>query len=55
MAGKIIQHYEAGQLLPEGMERARSIALHGGYAYIEVYTDSLRAISADGSVAVIEG
>lgn len=55
MTGKIIQHYESGQPLPEGLERARSIAIHGGYAYIEVYVDSLRAISSDGLVAVIEG
>ena len=55
MTGKIIQHYKSGQPLPDGLERARSIALHGGYAYIEVYTDSLRAISSDGSAAVIEG
>lgn len=54
MTGNIIQHYKSGQSLPVGLERARGIALHGGYEYIEVYNDCLRAISSNGSVAVIE-
>ena len=54
MTGNIIQHYKSGQSLPGGLERARGIALHGGYDYIEVYANCLRAISSDGSVAVIE-
>ena len=54
MTGNIIQHYKSGQSLPGGLERARGIALHGGHDYIEVYANCLRAISSDGSVAVIE-
>lgn len=53
LAGSIITHYKRGEALPNGMEKARSIALHGGYAFIEVYTDCCRAISSDGSVSVI--
>lgn len=49
----IIEHYKAGSPLPQGMEKARSLAIRGGYEFIEVYTDCCRAISADGSVAVI--
>lgn len=51
--GNIIEHYKAGQTLPDGMEKARSIALHGGYAFIEVYVDCYRAVSANGDVAVV--
>jgi hypothetical protein len=54
-AGKrIIEHYRQGQLLPGGMEKARSIAIHGGYNFIEVYIDCCRAVSANGTVSVIK-
>lgn len=53
MSGQIIEHFEAGRQLPEGMEKARAIALHGGYDFIEVYADCCRAISSNGSVSVI--
>lgn len=52
-SGQIIQHFKTGETLPNGMEKARGIALRGGYEFIEVYTDCCRAVSADGSVAVI--
>lgn len=51
--GNIIEHFQVGQPLPKGMEKARGIALHGGYEFIEVYTDCCRAVSADGTVSVI--
>lgn len=53
IAGAIIEHYKTGEPLPNGLEKARGIALHGGYSFIEVYTDCCRAIGRDGSVAVI--
>lgn len=53
MTGQIIEHYKAGQTLPGGLEKARSIALRGGYDFIEVYVDCCRCISANGSVSVI--
>ena len=55
VTGGIIQHYKAGQPLPGGMEKARSIAMRGGYDFIEVYIDCCRAISSNGSVSVITG
>lgn len=55
LSGQIIEHYKSGQPLPNGMEKARSIAMRGGYDFIEVYVDCCRAISANGSVAVIKG
>lgn len=53
ITGQIIEHYKSGQLLPGGLEKARSIALRGGYDFIEVYIDCCRAISANGTVSVI--
>lgn len=53
MAGQIIEHYKAGETLPNGLEKARGIARHGGYAFIEVYVDCCRAVSANGVVSVI--
>lgn len=52
-ANQIIEHYKSGQPLPSGLEKARSIALRGGYDFIEVYTDCCRAIGTDGTVSVI--
>lgn len=53
MSGGIVEHYKAGQPLPGGLEKARSIAMRGGYAFIEVYVDCCRAIKDNGDVAVI--
>lgn len=53
VAGQIIEHYQVGQELPNGMEKARSIALRGGYDFIEVYVDCCRAVSSSGAVSVI--
>lgn len=53
MTGQIIEHYKSGQILPNGMEKARSIAMRGGYDFIEVYVDCCRAISSTGAVSVI--
>lgn len=53
MTGSIIEHYKAGQTLPGGLEKARSLAMRGGYDFIEVYVDCCRAVSSNGSVSVI--
>lgn len=53
LTGEIIEHYKGGQTLPGSLEKARSIALRGGYEFIEVYVDCCRCISANGSVSVI--
>ena len=39
MAGQIVEHYKSGQMLPDGLEKARTIAI--------------RAISSNGFVSVI--
>lgn len=53
LSGNIVEHYEQGRAMPSAFERARALAVHPGYAFIEVYPDSLRAIAEDGSVSVI--
>ena len=53
IAGGIIEHYKSGQTLPNGMEKARSLAMRGGYDFIEVYVDCCRAVSSNGTVSVI--
>lgn len=51
---EIVQHYKQYESLPLLLEKARSLAMHPSYIFIEVYADSLRAITADGSVSVIK-
>jgi hypothetical protein len=53
IAGGIIEHYKTGETLPNGLEKARNIAMRGGYEFIEVYADCCRAVSSNGSVSVI--
>lgn len=53
ITGQIIEHYKSGNVLPGGLEKARSIAMRGGYDFIEVYVDCCRAVSSNGSVSVI--
>ena len=55
IAGGIIEHYTRGETLPGQLEKARSAAMRGGYAFIEVYADCCRCISSDGSVSVVKG
>ena len=53
LTGQIIEHYKEGQALPGGLEKARAIAIRGGYEFIEVYVDCCRCISSTGAVSVI--
>lgn len=53
ISGQIIEHYKVGQALPGGLEKARNIALRGGYEFIEVYVDCCRCVSSNGTVSVI--
>lgn len=53
LQGQIIYHYKVNEPMPERMETARGLAIHGGYEYIEVYDDCLRAVDGSGNVSVI--
>jgi len=53
LAGGIIEHFETGRAMPPPFERARALAGHGAYAFVEIYPDTIRAVAGDGSVAVL--
>jgi hypothetical protein len=53
LGGGIIEHFQIYRPMPPLFERGRSLALHPGYAFVEVYPDTLRAVSLDGAVSVI--
>jgi len=53
LAGGIIEHFQHWCSMPPLFERARSIAAHGAYAFIEIYVGTIRAVAADGSVSVL--
>lgn len=53
LSGQIIEHYQTGQKLPNGLEKARALALRGGYEFIEVYVDCCRCVSSTGAVSVV--
>lgn len=53
--GEIIEHYRVGETVPGGLERARPLAVSPVYLAVEVYSDRVVCIRADGSTAVLEG
>lgn len=52
--GGIIDHYKAGHPLPLGMEKARTLAMRGGYEFIEVYINYCVAVDLSGRSSVIQ-
>lgn len=52
--GNIIEHYESWRPMPDGMEKARRLASSGMYSFIEIYHHEMRAVSANGNVAVLK-
>ena len=53
ITGEIIEHFKKGEILQGGLERARALAMRGGYAFIEVYVDCCRCVSENGTVSVV--
>ncbi len=53
ITGGIIEHFPRGRSMPPLFERARAIAAHGAYAFIEIYVGTIRAVAADGAVSVL--
>jgi hypothetical protein len=51
---QIIEHFKKGERLPNGLERARRLALHPSYAYIEVYSNMMCAVSQSGDVSIVK-
>lgn len=54
-SGQIIRHYKSSESLPGLLERARSLAQHPGYAFIEVYPDRLIAVAENGETSLVKG
>ena len=52
VAGQIVRHFKVGEALPDTMERARRLAASGRYVVIEVFSDRVVAVAADGTTAV---
>ncbi len=46
---QIIKHFKIAEAMPMDFEKARALAMHNSYAFIEVYTDKLVLIREDGS------
>jgi hypothetical protein len=53
--GRIVEHYQRGQTMPEHFERARNHAADNLYEFIEIYSDKLICVRADGTTATLEG
>lgn len=50
-ANQIIKHYKTGESLPGHFEKARALARHNAYAFVEVFKDKLILIREDGTAA----
>lgn len=50
---QIITHYKIGELLPNDFEKARTLAKHNAYAFVEVYRDKVILIREDGTATKI--
>jgi hypothetical protein len=51
--GGILRHFKPAEAMPGLLERARTLALHPAYAFVEVYNGWMRAVRASGEVAII--
>ncbi|MBK4735243.1 hypothetical protein [Noviherbaspirillum pedocola] len=54
-SGQIVRHYKGTESLPPLLERARALALHPGYAFIEVYSTKLIAVGVAGDTSLVQG
>lgn len=50
-AGQIIKHYSIGEPLPDHFEKARTLAKHNAYLFVEIYKNKLILIREDGTAA----
>ncbi|MGH2911972.1 MAG: hypothetical protein ACRDJ3_05805 [Solirubrobacteraceae bacterium] len=53
LVGCIVEHYHASQPLPGEFERARRLAMHPAYIAVEVYSDHLVCVRADGATVLV--
>lgn len=53
--GNIIEHYKSFESLPPLLERGRALARHAHYAFVEVYTDKVIAVTSNGDTSIVKG
>jgi hypothetical protein len=46
---QIVRHFKAGEEMPPSFEKARTLAMHNAYAFVEVYSDKIVLVRPDGS------
>lgn len=46
---QVVKHFKTLETMPSDFERARNLALHNSYCFIEVYSDKIVIIREDGS------
>ncbi|WP_433863032.1 hypothetical protein [Sphingobacterium thalpophilum] len=49
VGNQIVKHYKLNETLPDSFEKARALAKHNAYAFVEIYRDKLILIREDGS------
>lgn len=52
--GNIIHHYKRLEPLPPLLARGRVLAASGQYAFVEIYTDKVIAVSQSGDVSIVK-
>jgi hypothetical protein len=54
-AGNIIQHFKSFESLPPLLAKGRALAMHGQYAFVEVYLDKVIAVTSNGDTSIVKG
>ena len=54
LGNAIVKHYKHSETLPDGLEKARTLANNENYSFVEVYQTKIIAVKEDGSVAILE-
>lgn len=52
-AGRILRHFKMGEALDSRFERARPLACHAAYAFIEIYESKLVCVRDDGTTTSV--
>ncbi|MFM0557604.1 hypothetical protein P0D69_42700 [Paraburkholderia sediminicola] len=53
--GNIIQHFKSFESLPPLLAKGRTLAMHGQYAFVEVYLDKVIAVTSSGDTSIVKG
>lgn len=50
----ILKHYKRNESLPSELEKGRQLAINPNYAFVEIYSNKLIAISEDGTASIVK-